>query len=262
MCRNTVKRLEKSQIWRSTNGAPMREGEAPTGLNAVDEYTGGRRVFERGYYLINFQRLFRSFHHIPLYSLLSTSFCFLMSYMPAAPTATAAAFVAVQENLWAAESEASYASSRLRSSPGDVEPAHADAAAIVQGILSHHLFSVGPTVLAALEDTLLRPSFRGLAQELEDAAAPNNIILAFRRQWRRYHQMPEVPHERAMFRAALEEHTFGAAAALFVDELHVSDRNLDMLISMWREEHGEDVLQPGDSSMFLTFEAMRRLALY
>ncbi|KAJ7485117.1 hypothetical protein B0H11DRAFT_2018192 [Mycena galericulata] len=145
------------------------------------------------------------------------------------------------------------------------ELAYAAAIALVHDILSHYLLSVGPTVPAALANAMLQSSFRDLAQELEDAAAPRNVIITFRRQWRRFHCIPDAPHGTATGQVLINEAarpTFGAAIALFVDQLHVSDQELDLVIYEWRRHHGEQVSERGDSSMSSTFEAMRNLAIF
>ncbi|KAJ7485116.1 hypothetical protein B0H11DRAFT_2018189 [Mycena galericulata] len=207
--------------------------------------------------------------------------------MPAAPTT---AFVVAQEKLQAAESEASFTSSRARSAPGDADLAQAhtaalaradaaraarDAAAhiayepaatIVNDVLNHYFFSVGPTVPAALATAMLQPSFCDLAQQLEDAAAPINVIIAFRQQWRRFHSFPDAPHGTPSMKFFVGETmaipTFGAAIAPLVDEHHISDEELHFAIFAWRRDHGEQVLERGESSMPLTLQAMHRLALF
>ncbi|KAJ6605258.1 hypothetical protein DFH09DRAFT_1121064, partial [Mycena vulgaris] len=146
----------------------------------------------------------------------------------------------------------------------DAEHLVCAARSLVEGLLSQYSafkLAVGPAVPAALGNALLLTSFYSLAQELEDAAAPSGMIIDFRRQWRRFHGLPEASHGPAKFPEALAQPTFGAAAALFVDKLHVSDIELGALIIVWRSNHGEPVSERGDSSMSLTFEAMSRLAL-
>ncbi|KAJ7753723.1 hypothetical protein B0H16DRAFT_1722923 [Mycena metata] len=210
-----------------------------------------------------------------------------MANVPAAPGATTAAFIAAQESLRAAENNA-YTSSLFESNPTDerlaathtAAPAHAqparlvyDAAAapayqttrtLVDQLLLHFLefkVSLGPTVPAALANMFLDTSFSSLGQQLEDAAAPAAVIVEFRRQWRRFHGMPEVPHDRADFVAGLTQPTFGAAMAYF-DQAHISDVALAAFIVLWRDSvHEESVSERGDSTMSLTLEAMHRLAL-
>ncbi|KAJ7753724.1 hypothetical protein B0H16DRAFT_1833849 [Mycena metata] len=187
-----------------------------------------------------------------------------MANVPAAPGATAAAFIAAQESLQAAENQASDTSSLFASDPTDAHlaaahtaalehvdatravrdaasgPAYAAARALVDGILSHYIefkSSIFGTVPTTLYNAFLSTSFSSLAQELEDAAAQSSIIVDFRRQWRRFHGLPEMPHGRAQFLVAIRLSTFGAAAAYFVDQLHVSDDDLKALVAVWRAEH-------------------------
>ncbi|KAJ7922349.1 hypothetical protein B0H13DRAFT_2317599 [Mycena leptocephala] len=133
-------------------------------------------------------------------------------------------------------------------------PAHADARAVVDHMLSHYAkykFVVGPTVHAALVDALLSTTFQHLAQTLADAAAPTGVILHFRRQWQCFHRPPEEtsygPAVGRGFCEALVQPTFGAAVALLVDTLNVSDDVLDALIIVWRKQRGVRVSEPGDS---------------
>ncbi|KAJ7456910.1 hypothetical protein FB451DRAFT_1372630 [Mycena latifolia] len=124
----------------------------------------------------------------------------------------------------------------------------AAACSVVEGLLSHYpafKLTMGPTVPAALQNALLPTSFYSLAQELEDASAPSGMIIDFRRQWRCFHGLPEASHSPAKFPEALAQPTFGAAAALFVDKLHVSDIELGALIIVWRSNHGEPVSERG-----------------
>ena len=187
----------------------------------------------------------------------------------AAPAAPTTAFVAAQECLRSAENDASEWSSVLDPDADQIRahaasltraddaraardvaarPAYAAACLLVEGLLSHYPdfnLAVGPTVPAALENAMLSTSFYSLAQELEDAAAPSGMILDFRRQWRRFHELPEASHGHAKFPQAQAQSTFGAAAALFVDELHVSDVDLSVLVHVWRSNHEELVSERG-----------------
>ncbi|KAJ7661931.1 hypothetical protein DFH06DRAFT_1325257 [Mycena polygramma] len=136
---------------------------------------------------------------------------------------------------------------------------------LVQGLLVQYpafALAVGPTVPAAFENALLLSSFCSLAQELEDAAAPIALIIDFRRQWRRFHGLPEAPHGRPIFVEAFIQPTFGAAVAVFVDKLHVTDAMLDNLIASWRDQQrSEPVSEHPGSSVSSALEAMGRLAL-
>jgi hypothetical protein len=157
-----------------------------------------------------------------------------------------------QERLGLAEEEPSESNGTAGvSSEG---PAYADARAVTDHMLSHYAkyeFVVGPTVHAALVDALLSTTFQHLAQTLADAAAPTGVILHFRRQWQCFHRPPEeTSYGPAMGRGfceALVQPTFGAAVALLVDTLNVSDDVLDALVIVWRKQRGVRVSEPGTS---------------
>ncbi|KAJ7753730.1 hypothetical protein B0H16DRAFT_1722930 [Mycena metata] len=192
-------------------------------------------------------------------------------HLPAAPGATAAAFIAAQQSLWKAENNA-YTSSLFESNPTDehlaathtaalahadavrlaydaaATPAHQTTGALVNDLLSHHVefkVSLAPNVPAVLSNALLSTSFSTIGQQLEDAAAPAAVILDFRRQWRRFHDMPEVPHHRANYVAYLAQPAFGDAMVYLGDQAHVSDASLAAFIQLWRELREESVSERG-----------------
>ncbi|KAJ7753731.1 hypothetical protein B0H16DRAFT_761806 [Mycena metata] len=119
--------------------------------------------------------------------------------------ATAAAFIAAQQSLRAAENDAFDTNSVLDPNNQDLVNAHVAALArvqaarlvcnaaagpayettraLVEDLLWHFLefkVSVGPTVPATLVNALLETSFSSLGQQLEDAAAPTAVIIEFR----------------------------------------------------------------------------------
>ncbi|KAJ7485119.1 hypothetical protein B0H11DRAFT_2231318 [Mycena galericulata] len=146
------------------------------------------------------------------------------------------------ESPWSVENGASGSSRDLNFEPAASSPVEA---LVVERLLSNYpafKLTVGPTLPAALVNALLQSSFYSLAQALEDAAAPPGLIIDFRRQWRRFHLKPDIPHRHASLLNALKQPTFGAAAAFFVD-MHVSDHYLGVLITSWRIEYREDVSQ-------------------
>ncbi|KAJ7753725.1 hypothetical protein B0H16DRAFT_1722925 [Mycena metata] len=168
------------------------------------------------------------------------------------PGAAAAAFIAAQQSLRAAENDAFDTNSVLDPNNQDLVNAHVAALArvqaarlvcnaaagpayettraLVEDLLSHFLefkVSVGPTVPATFVNALLETSFSSLGQQLEDAAAPTAVIIDFR--------------------AALGQPTFGAAMAYF-DQAHISDVALAAFIVGWRADHEESVSERGDST--------------
>ncbi|KAJ7919439.1 hypothetical protein B0H13DRAFT_2320423 [Mycena leptocephala] len=156
-----------------------------------------------------------------------------------------------------AESMASECSCALRNAkhsdpaqtPCLAHAAHTAAHNVVQGVLTHHPefhSNLGPTVPAALETAIFSVSFASLAQELEDAWAPSNVIVDFRRQWRRFHGLPDCTPGFTDFYEALEKPNFGAAAAFFVDN-HATDLQLIGLVEIWiSHRRGRPVMsEPG-----------------
>jgi hypothetical protein len=135
--------------------------------------------------------------------------------------------------------------------------AHTAAHNVVQGVLTHHPefhSNLGPTVPAALETAIFSVSFASLAQELEDAWAPSNVIVDFRREWRQFHGFPDSTPGFTNFYEALEKPNFGAAAAFFVDR-HATDLQLIALVEIWiSHRRGRSVMsEPGRLIPFLSY---------
>ncbi|KAJ7229118.1 hypothetical protein GGX14DRAFT_385399 [Mycena pura] len=104
---------------------------------------------------------------------------------------------------------------------------YANARVVVDRLLSHHLFDVSQTAL-------LSPSFGEIAQLLENAAATPRMSLDFRREWRRFHDLPDQPHNNPPTVVdCLSNPIFGDAVALLVD-IHVSDIVLSSFVVLWR----------------------------
>ncbi|KAJ7181582.1 hypothetical protein C8R43DRAFT_273311 [Mycena crocata] len=133
----------------------------------------------------------------------------------------------------------------------------------VLNIISHHFFTPPSqsmsNFLTVLTEGMLEMSFEIVAQELYDFGTDSQMLIDFRLQWRRLHQLPSA-HGEPDYAAALDAPSFGAAAALFVDSVNVSDAHLDALLQVWRKTHGV-VIHSSSAGISSTLEAMRRLGL-
>ncbi|KAJ7253010.1 hypothetical protein B0H12DRAFT_1117045 [Mycena haematopus] len=127
-------------------------------------------------------------------------------------------------------------------------PAKSAAYSIVNDLLRHYCFDVGPTFPMLLQTALLEDSFQSLAQQLHDASAPSCLIVDFCERWRYFHGLPDIPHGTPDYYNALApQHSFGAAVALLVDTRYVPDKHLEAFIVTWNAAHNVEVSERGVS---------------
>ncbi|KAJ7070124.1 hypothetical protein C8F01DRAFT_544715 [Mycena amicta] len=145
-------------------------------------------------------------------------------------------------------------------------PALATTQAVVSNALEHRncpQLTGNPAVLEALATALQETSFRYVAEVLNDACADVDLFIAFRWHWRWLHKKPSALHKRPdnHISVALGMHTMGAAAALLVDDLHVRDAHLRLVIDMWRlRDPARYGLQPdGTADIWALMEQMSLL---
>ncbi|KAJ7181583.1 hypothetical protein C8R43DRAFT_969563 [Mycena crocata] len=147
--------------------------------------------------------------------------------------ATEALATAEPSDLDAAQLQAQQALTRA------LEIAYPHTAAILR------LYSIvvpGP-VVSSLSTAMTRPSFRSLGDELNDLDVAPEVIVDFRRQWRRLHFPGDSLHqspEQVDFAG-----DFGSLMAQMVDDLNVDDPMLLAVTRVWRGCHKKGMLPRG-----------------